>query len=93
MTGNSDLKERIASLFQEALNLEIPSSETDLFDAGVLDSLAFVELLLQLEREFGVTPAVDDLEVDNFRTIARIAAFVEERVTVTPRLVPLRARA
>ena len=73
------LRERLAQLFADSMNLEIPSVDTDLFDAGVLDSLAFVELLLLIEQEFGVRTAVDDLEVENFKSIARIADFVAER--------------
>lgn len=57
----------------------MPAFDTDLFDAGVLDSLAFVELLLQLEREFGVTTSVEDLEPENFRSIDSIAGFVGAR--------------
>ncbi len=90
MAGTTDVTTRLARLFQESLNLDVPSCESDLFETGVLDSLMFVELLLLLEREFGVTAAVDDLEVDNFRTIARIAAFVAERVPAPPRVVPMR---
>jgi D-alanine--poly(phosphoribitol) ligase subunit 2 len=76
----SDLHDRILTLFSTALNIEVPSVDTDLFDAGVLDSLAFVELLLQLEREFGVAAALDDLQPENFNSVARIAAFVAARV-------------
>lgn len=93
MPANPDLHERIAGIFAAALNMEVPSAETDLFEAGLLDSLAFIELLLQLEREFGVATVLEDLEADNFRSIARIAAFVSERTTVSPRVVPLRAHA
>jgi len=93
MPANPDLHERIAGIFTAALNMEVPSADTDLFEAGLLDSLAFVELLLQLEREFGVATSLEDLEADNFRSIARIATFVSERATVGPRVVPLRARA
>src|SRR6187549_989548 len=55
MSDPNSLRERIAAIFASALHLDVPSWDTDLFDTGVLDSLAFVELLLQLEREFGVT--------------------------------------
>lgn len=79
MSDINTLRERIAGLFASALHLEVPSFDTDLFDTGVLDSLAFVELLLQLEREFGVTTSVDDLEAENFRSITTIAAFVHGR--------------
>ena len=84
MSDVNKLRERIAGVFTTALHLEVPAFDTDLFDSGVLDSLAFVELLLQLEREFGVTTAVDDLEVENFRSIVTIADFVQAR---TNRLV------
>jgi D-alanine--poly(phosphoribitol) ligase subunit 2 len=93
MPFTPELYDRIAGIFSASLNVDVPSIDTDLFEAGLLDSLAFVELLLQLEREFGVTTSVDDLDAGNFRSIARIAEFVGERVIATPRVVPIRARA
>jgi methoxymalonate biosynthesis acyl carrier protein len=79
MQGANDLRGRITRLFEERLNLEIPSAETDLFESGALDSMAFVELLAQIESEFGVQVALGDIEMDNFRSIERIAGFVEAR--------------
>ena len=82
MVEATSLHDRITRLFLRALNLDIPSVHTDLFDTGALDSLAFVELLVQLEQEFGVTTSVDELELDNFRSIARIADFLMARAAV-----------
>jgi len=82
MQGAADLRGRIARLFADRLNLEIPSAETDLFETGALDSMGFVELLAQLEREFRVEVALGDIEMDNFRSIARIADFVAARLRV-----------
>ena len=76
MSDTSQARDRIVSLFAQALNLDVPSIDIDLFDSGILDSLLFVELLVHLEREFGLKTAVDDLEIDNFRSIACIAEFV-----------------
>src|SRR5215470_12827240 len=45
---------RLGELFVESLHVEAPAPETDLFEGGALDSLQLVELLLQLERRFGV---------------------------------------
>ena len=93
MTENRELTNRIGQIFSEGLNLDAPPPDTDLFDSGILDSLAFVELLLRLEQEFGVTTSVDDLEIDNFRCIHRIAEFVEARAAAQPlRLVRFGAR-
>jgi D-alanine--poly(phosphoribitol) ligase subunit 2 len=79
MCHDDTLRERIAGVFSGALHVEVPAPDADLFDTGILDSLAFVELLLHLEREFGVKTAVHDLEMENFRSIERIAAFVTAR--------------
>jgi len=82
MLGNDALKARITRVFAERLNLDVPSAEIDLFDSGALDSMAFVELLARLESEFGIDVALGDIGMDNFRSIERIAGFVEERLRV-----------
>jgi len=79
MQAATDLRARITRLFSERLNLDVPSADTDLFDSGALDSMGFVELLAQLEREFGVEVTLGDIEMDTFRTIERIADFVAAR--------------
>jgi acyl carrier protein len=75
----AELQERIVRLFADRLNLDVPSGGTDLFEAGALDSMAFVELLAHLESEFGIAVSLQDIEMDNFRTIERIAGFVAAR--------------
>jgi D-alanine--poly(phosphoribitol) ligase subunit 2 len=69
--------DRVQRLFVETLNLQVPSPDTDLIDGGLLDSLALVELLFALEREFDVTIALEELDIDSFRSINRIAEFVD----------------
>lgn len=73
------LQQDITRIFAETLSLEVPSPETDLFDTGLLDSLSFVELLSRIEARFGMKVSLEDLEIDHFRSVARIAAFVRER--------------
>lgn len=82
MSGTNGLHDRIGRVLTEALNLEVPAVDTDLFETGLLDSLGFVNLLLHLEQAFGVTTSLDDLEIDNFRSIARIADFVMTRAVL-----------
>jgi betaine-aldehyde dehydrogenase len=84
MAWNRGIAARLTRMFPEVLHVDPPALDADLFENGVIDSLAFVELLMKLEQEFGVSVAVDDLELDNFRTIERIAAFVEARTTAPP---------
>jgi D-alanine--poly(phosphoribitol) ligase subunit 2 len=76
MSNSITTQPRIARWFLDSLNLEVPSPDTDLFETGVLDSLAFVELMLHLEQEFGVKITLDEVEIDNFRSVERIVAFL-----------------
>ena len=69
--------DRVQRLFVEALNIQVPSPDTDLIDGGLLDSLALVELLFAIEREFDVSIPLEDLDIDTFRTARGIAGFVE----------------
>src|SRR5258706_7163410 len=73
------LDTQLSRIFQEQLNLVVPSADTDLFEAGPLDSLAFVKLLVHVEDEFGIHVSLEDLELNNFRSIARIAKFISDR--------------
>jgi len=68
--------ERVQQIFHQ-MNLDVPSPDLDLIDTGALDSIAFVELLVRLEDAFGVRVSLDDLDIDYFRSIRSIAAFVD----------------
>ena len=77
MADAEDLVARLAVLFVSDLDIAVPSPETDLLETGRLDSVGMVELLLELEKQFGVRVELAGLELDQFRTLRAIAAFVE----------------
>ncbi len=79
MTEHMELQQRLTDLFTNTLNLEVPSVEADLVEIGVLDSLTLVELLLSLEQEFGVRISLEEIAIDNFRSIASITQFVAQQ--------------
>lgn len=85
MAANGHLHDQLGKLFREKLLVEIPSNDTDLVETGVLDSLLFVQLLLQLEEDFGMHVAMEDLEIDHFRSIGSIADFVAGHSGETPK--------
>jgi acyl carrier protein len=72
-----DLSQRIRAILTERLHLEAPGQDADLFKDGVLDSLALVDLISELEREFGFCLPLEQLNFDDFRTLDRIVQFVE----------------
>ena len=76
MTDANAIIERLGALFVESFHIEVPSSDTDLLETGILDSFQFVELLFQLEQEFGLRIKIDNIDLDDLRTLARIARLV-----------------
>ena len=82
MIEHHGVHQKLTELFAKNLSLEVPSIDTDLVGTGLLDSLSLVELLAQLEETFGVSISIDDMEPENFRSIASIAGFVARRTAV-----------
>jgi acyl carrier protein len=92
---DSDLQVRIEDILRSRMHLTPPGPQSDLFAAGLIDSLTFIDLLLHLEREFEMKFSLDDLELDHFRSIARIARLVQsrrERTIVSPMAAEVLAR-
>ena len=76
MANRNAIIERLGAVFTESFHIEVPSPDTDLLETGILDSFQFVELLLQLEQRFNLRIKIDDIDLEDLRTIARIARLV-----------------
>lgn len=50
-----------------------------LLQNGILDSLGILELVNDLEQEFGISVEDEDLVPDNFQTIECLTAFVSAK--------------
>jgi D-alanine--poly(phosphoribitol) ligase subunit 2 len=68
---------RARRIFADALNVPAPDPDVDIIQAGLIDSLALVTLLFELEREFDVELPLETLDVDDFRTISNIVRALE----------------
>jgi D-alanine--poly(phosphoribitol) ligase subunit 2 len=64
---------RAQRVFEDALHVVAPGPDVDIIEAGLIDSLALVTLLFELEQEFDVQLPLETLEVDDLRTLANIA--------------------
>jgi acyl carrier protein len=72
----TDTEARVRALFLSGLELDV-DADTDVIESGVLDSIAFVQLLVDLEREFGISVRMGSLDLDDFRSVRSIARHVE----------------
>ena len=67
----------LEQIFRSTLSIEPPPPGTDLIATGLLDSLSVVTLLVEMEKHFGVTVRMEEIDLDNLRTLDRLVALVE----------------
>jgi D-alanine--poly(phosphoribitol) ligase subunit 2 len=72
----------IRAVLRDHLTVMVDSPEVDLLETGLIDSIGLVELILQLEDRFGVSLPMDTLEIDDFRSINKIADLIIRLSTV-----------
>ena len=56
--------------------------EIDIFANGYVNSLFAMELVLFIEKEFGVAVENNDLDLDNFKSLNAIGQFVGRKLAV-----------
>jgi acyl carrier protein len=74
--SNEDVETQLAEFFEKATGGTKVGPDDDYFALGLVNSLLALEIVAFVERTFGIQVEVDDLDLDNFRTIGRIAGFV-----------------
>jgi acyl carrier protein len=55
-------------------------SDLNYFEAGLLNSMFAMQLLLFVEEEFGIQVTNDDLDVKNFESLNAVAEFVTRKM-------------
>ena len=62
-------------------NHELQRDE-DIFQAGFLNSMFAMQLVLFIENEFKIRIEHEDLELDNFRTINAMSGLIQKKTAV-----------
>ena len=70
-----DVRARIRHYFNKTIAEQI-GDEDDIFELGVVDSLYAIQLVQFVENEFSITAEREDLDINNFRSIAALTNFV-----------------
>ena len=76
MTDANAIIERLGTVFVESFHIEAPAADTDLLESGILDSFQMVQLLFELEQRFGLRIKLEDIDLEDLRTLSRIARVV-----------------
>lgn len=54
-------------------------TEVDLFEEGILDSLAFLEIIVEVENRCGVHIEPTEVEREDMNTIEKITSYIQEK--------------
>ena len=75
------MREKLLELLAEMVEDDsvMEDTEQELFDSGLMDSLAFAEFLVELEERFGVVIAPSEVERKDIDTPEKILRLVEAR--------------
>jgi methoxymalonate biosynthesis acyl carrier protein len=75
---NSDYRHDIRSFLENFIGEEDFSDEDDIFELGLVSSLMAMQLVLFVEKALDTRVESEDLDLDNFRSIARMDAFMRK---------------
>ncbi|MBO4908274.1 MAG: D-alanine--poly(phosphoribitol) ligase subunit DltC [Lachnospiraceae bacterium] len=72
------MKEDILEILAELCEDEVVKEEEDveLFESGLLDSMAYLELLMEIETRLGITISPSEVSKDDINTPAKFVEFV-----------------
>ena len=74
-----DVKSQVIEIIDEVCMEDVSDMmDEDLFDAGVLDSMGTVELIVELENRFGIRVPVSEFGRDDWNTANKIVEGVTE---------------
>ncbi|AVL00235.1 D-alanine--poly(phosphoribitol) ligase subunit DltC [Pediococcus inopinatus] len=74
-----DTKETVLNILEDLTGNDVSTDmDSNLFDAGLLDSMGTVQLLLQLQSELGIAVPVSEFERSEWDTPNKIIAQVKE---------------
>lgn len=71
----ADVTDELSAFLIRNLGQEL-GPDDDYFALGLVNSLFAMELVNFVEQRYGIEVGVDDLDLDNFRTLGRLREFV-----------------
>jgi len=59
--------------------------EANLFESGIVNSLFAVQLMTFIEKTYGIEVGIEDLDIENFKSVNATTAFVLRKTGATGR--------
>src|SRR3954471_23651127 len=76
MPTTDSFAREIQRILADKLLVDVDSPDADLLQGGYLDSVALVQLLMEVEERFGIKLPIEELEIEDFRSVRSLARLV-----------------
>ena len=81
MTAGTEknIKETIMDFIFSSITITDLDADDNLFETGIINSLFAIQLMTFIEKSFGVEVTMDDLDIENFKSINATTSFVMKK--------------
>jgi methoxymalonate biosynthesis acyl carrier protein len=73
------VKETVRNFINNSINIDGLGDDENLFESGIVNSLFAVQLMTFVERNFRIEIGMEDLDVENFKSVNATAMFIERK--------------
>ena len=70
------VKQVLREFILDSINIRNLGDDDDLFESGIVNSLFAVQWMTFIEKKFKIDIGVDDLDIQNFKSVNAATAFV-----------------
>jgi len=70
------IKEAVKGFILRSINIPQLDDDDNLFASGIANSLFAVQLMTFIEKAFSIEVEMDDLDIENFKSLNAMTAFV-----------------
>jgi acyl carrier protein len=70
------IKETVKRFISSSISIANLDDDDNLFESGIVNSLFAVQLMTFVEKTFAIEVGMDDLDIENFKSLNATTAFV-----------------
>ena len=78
-TDEKGIRETVKRFILSSISIAKLDDDDNLFEAGIVNSLFAVQLMTFIEKTFAIEVGMDDLDIENFKSLNATTAFVLQK--------------
>jgi acyl carrier protein len=76
LSTDQQVREIVRHFILRSITVTRLDDDANLFESGIVNSLFAVQLMTFIEKTFAIDVAMDDLDIENFKSVNATTAFV-----------------